>query len=823
MTASRAEALPLGSSDAELRAVSAQRQLNLNLAELRAIINYFSKIGALRDQLGLPAGPSVCEVEIFAQTWSEHCKHKEFNAIIDMKLGAGHGARAWRVDSLFKTYVVRATEIVRDKYQTAGKDWVITAFSDNAGVARYSDRQHLVLKVETHNAPSAIAPQTGATTGVLGCQRDALGTGKGGARLIAGCDVLCFAPPQPGVALLPGQLDPEVVARGVVAGIASAGNLTGVPTVAGAVVYDRRYAAKPLVHCGTVALLPAEYPNGPAWQKQVLPGDRVMVVGGPTGRDGVHGATFSSATLQTGQTDSVVPPGDPAMQRRLIDVMERACQRGLVRGCTDNGAGGLASSVGELALLSGGARIDIQQVPTKDGEVDAWQLLLSESQERMTLAVAPEHVAAVLALASQHQVTAADIGAFDDSGVFAVRAGEQLLAHLDLQFLHFGVPRKHLQAQWLPPILREPDLGPLDLSQTLLQLLASANIASREGVIRRYDHEVQGGSVLKPLMGDAGLAPQDAAVLRPDLDSWQGLAISHGICPKYGDIDPYEMAAGAFDEAVRALVSVGAQLPSLEAPTPWVGCDNFCVPDSVYHPEHNSDGKKKLGQLVRMAEALFDQSVHFDIPMISGKDSMKNDFRAGPARLSVPPTLLVTLVAQLPDVRKVVSSEWKGAGDLIYVIGATYDELGGSELYALFGKLGARVPKVRYKQARAGYTRHNTAHSKGLLQSSHDASDGGLAVCLAESCIGGGLGAEIRLPTAGLSNLAWLFSESHSRLVVSVRPSDAAAFEEVLGTYAVLLGSVTFGPKLRILRGDEAIVDVEVAAMTRSWSMGGLL
>ncbi|MBI5610141.1 MAG: phosphoribosylformylglycinamidine synthase [Deltaproteobacteria bacterium] len=823
MSDSRAEALPLAASDAELLAVSEQRQLNLNLAELRAIVQHFRTLAPQRRELGLPEGATVCELEVFAQTWSEHCKHKEFNAIIDMKLGSGQAAKAWRVDSLLKTYVIRATETIRDKYQRAGKDWVITAFDDNAGVARYSDRQHLVLKVETHNAPSAIEPKTGATTGLLGCQRDALGTGKGGARLIAGMDVLCFAPPQPGVPLLPGQLDPEVVARGVVEGIAAAGNLTGVPTVAGAVVYDRRYAAKPLVHCGTLALLPAEYPSGPGHLKVVRPGDRVVVVGGPTGLDGVHGATFSSAALKTGQSASVVPPGNPALQRRLLDVLERACARGLVLGCTDNGAGGLASSVGELAQLSGGAHIDVRKVPAKPGQISAWQLLLSESQERMTLAVAPEHVAAVLQLASEQRIFAADIGAFDASGVFAVADGGERVAHLDLGFLHGGVPRKHLQAQWLPPIVREPELPPLDLDQTLLQLLASPNIASREGVIRRYDHEVQGGSVLKPLMGELGLAPQDAAVLRPDPDSWQGLAIAHGICPKYGDLDPYEMAAGAFDEAVRALVSVGAQLPSLQHATPWVGCDNFCVPDSVYHPEHNSDGRKKLGALVRMAEALFDQSVYFDVPMISGKDSMKNDFRAGALKLSVPPTLLVTLVAQVPDVRHVLSSEWKAAGDLIYLVGATYDELGGSELYALFGKLGARVPKVRRPQAKTAYLKHNTAHGQGLLQSSHDLSDGGLAVALAECCIGAGLGAQVLLPGDGPSDLAWLFSESHSRLLVSVRPEHAAAFEAVLGDTAALIGSVTFEPRLRVLRRGAVLIDSEVAALTRSWHMGGLL
>lgn len=321
------------------------------------------------------------------------------------------------------------------------------------------------------------------------------------------------------------------------------------------------------------------------------------------------------------------------------------------------------------------------------------------------------------------------------------------------------MPRKHLTAQWFAPKLAEPTPFAFDVSTTLLALLASPMICSRERIIRRYDHEVKGKTIVKPLMGETGTAPQDAAVVRAGFDSWVGMAVASGICPKFGDIDPYAMACGAFDEAVRSLVSVGARLPLLgEAPS-WSACDNFCVPDSVFHATNNPDGREKLGKLVRMTEALFDMSTFFDVPMTSGKDSMKNDFRADGVKISVPPTLLFTMVARMPDVRKAITSEFKAVGDVIFLVGATYDELGASEFYRLHGYLGANAPQVRPADAKRCYLGVMAAQAADLIVSSHDLSDGGLAVALAESCLGGDLGAVIDVSSVGaqLSLAAQLF------------------------------------------------------------------
>lgn len=813
--------IDLSVPDEALLALSRNRGLNLNLPEMRAIAEHYGTEAPDRAAAGLGQGPTECELEVFAQTWSEHCKHKEFNAVIDMSMGMGPRARSWRVDSLFKTYIAGATQKIREKYQAIGQDWMITVFSDNAGVVEF-DQEHLfVLKVETHNSPSALDPVGGAMTGVLGNNRDAFGTGKGGARLLFNTNVLCFAPADWSQPLLPGQLHPKRIADGVVSGIEQAGNKSGVPTVNGAVVFDRRYAGKPLVYCGTGALLPRTYPNGPAWHKDIQPGDCIVVVGGRVGKDGIHGATFSSGELTDAVAGSVVQIGSPMTQKLVSDFLEEACSCGLIAGCTDNGAGGLASSVGELATHTSGADIELAHIPRKYEGLQPWEVLLSEAQERMTLAVRPADLPALRLLAVRRGVEATEIGHFTQSGLFEVRWLGRHIARLSLDFLHHGVPRKHLIAQWMPVARREPELGPVDGTAALVRLLGSPNIASRERVIRQYDHEVKGKTVVKPLMGELGIAPQDAAVVRAHFGGWQGVAVASGLCPKFGDLDPYEMSAGAFDEAVRSLVSVGVPLPMPGERPSWSACDNFCVPDSVFHPELNPDGKKKLGQLVRMCEALYDMSVLFDVPMTSGKDSMKNDFRAGGQKISVPPTVLYTMVARMADVRRAITSEWKAAGDLIYLVGETHNELGGSELYSLYDQLGAHVPKVRAQDAKRRYLALGKAQQAGLVQSSHDCSDGGLAVCLAECCIGSGLGASIFLAADGLSDLAWLFAESHSRLIVSVRRADAEPFEALMDGDAALLGATTLEPLLTVTRAGEHLVVAQVDALTAAWRSGG--
>jgi phosphoribosylformylglycinamidine synthase len=478
--------------------------------------------------------------------------------------------------------------------------------------------------------------------------------------------------------------------------------------------------------------------------------------------------------------------------------------------------------VGELARLSGGAEVHLQNVPLKYPGLAPWEIFLSESQERMTLVVRPEDLEPLRELAARFEVEATDIGVFRASGMLDVRFADQRVAFLDLGFLHDGVPRKHLEAEWGRPQGCDPILSPIsDYGETLLRLMGSLNICSREEVIRRYDHEVKARTVVKPLMGPAGRAPQDAAVLRLGFDSYAGIAVSNGILPRYGDIDPYQMSAGAFDEALRGIIAVGGRLPDPDTGLPfWSVNDNFCVPDSAYHPVTNPDGKVKLGKLVRMCEALYDMSTFFGIPLTSGKDSMKNDLLRDGVKISVPPTVLYSMVSGIEDIRLVTTSEFKRPGDRIYLVGRTHRELGASEFFRLFDEVGASVPRVRRDDASRIYRALSDAHRKRLPASCHDISDGGLAVALAEAAIGSGLGIRADVETTGLDPEGALFSESHSRFVVSVAPRDCAAFERLLGDDCMFLGEVTGSDRLVLLWGIEPLVDLCLTDVADRWSMG---
>jgi len=814
----RVEVVALPTTDDGLAALSQERSLGLSLPEMREIAAYFARdeVRAERAGKGLPPSPTDCELEIFAQTWSEHCKHKELNAIVAID-DQERGERR-ELSSIFKTCVVRPTREVLATLEGRGQGFVLTVFDDNAGVVRVDPDTNLTLKVETHNSPSALDPYGGAITGILGCNRDAIGTGRGGGRLFFNTDVLCFGPPSYQRPLLPGQLHPARVFEGVHAGVRDGGNKSGVPTLNGALVFDDRFAGKPLVFCGSTALVPALAAGEPSHIKDVRPGDRIVTVGGRVGKDGIHGATFSSHELKEGQTRGVVQVGSPFTQKLVADLLEEAAAAGLVVGVNDSGAGGLSSSAGELARTTGGARIDTSRVPLKYPGLLPWEIFVSESQERMTLAVRPEKLETFMALAAARGVEAADIGALDASGRLEVVHGDLRVAYLDLHYLHEGVPRLSLEATVLPPQRSASRAYEGDLGDLLLRVLASPNVASREAVVRAYDHEVKGKTALKPYAGPRGKAPQDAGVMLVAHGRHEGIAVASGIVPRYGDLDPYAMAQSAFDEAVRALVSVGARLPGdAEGPfEPFAGCDNFCVPDSVYHPEKNPDGREKLGKLVRIAEGLADMVRAFEIPMVSGKDSMKNDFRAGGVKISVPPTLLVTMVAKVRDVRRVVSSEWKAAGDLVYLVGETWDELGRSIASELLGDLGGVAPRVRVPETRALYSKMAAAHARGLLVSSHDLSDGGLAVALAEASIGASLGVEVTLEGGPLSAYATLFSESNARFVVSVRRENARAFDELFGDRATRLG-VVGGGALSVAYEGKSLLDLPLAALTAAY------
>ena len=812
-----------GLSDAELVQLSKKNIYALNLEEMRAVRDYFAaaETEAERQATGLPADPTDCELEIIAQTWSEHCKHKEFSAFINYKdLATGEEKQ---VNSLFKTYIKDATSEVDRQLRANGNDWLVKVFSDNAGAVRINPDSLFVWKVETHNSPSAIDPYGGAITGILGNNRDPLATGIGGARLLFNTNVLCFGNPEYDGPLLTGQLHPRRILEGVRKGIEDGGNKSGVPTVNGAIVFDDRYAGKPLVYCGTGAVMPMQFAGLDSWEKKIDAGDRIIMAGGRVGKDGIHGATFSSIELDETAPATAVQIGSPITQKLAMDFLMLAARRGLLKCSTDNGAGGLSSSVGELAGISGGAVVDLEKVPLKYSGLRPWEIFVSESQERFTLVVEPGKIAEITVLGQEMEVELTDIGHFTADGFLDVRFDGEPVARLNMEFLHQGVPRKILEAEWIKPAAAEPEIpAATDYTETLTQLLSSLNICSRESVIRQYDHEVKGRTIVKPLMGATGQAPQDAAVVRFNFESWEGVAVSNGIIPRYGDLDAYDMSAGSFDEAVRQIIAVGGKLPNL---TPgdgifWSVNDNFCVPDSVYDPISNPDGKQKLAKLVRMCEALRDATAAYCIPLTSGKDSMKNDFKADGVKISVPPTVLYSMTAKIEDVRRAITSDFKQADDVVYLLGETHDELGGSEFYALHGQLGANVPKVDFAKAKALYILIGQANDQRLIQSCHDLSDGGLAVALAETTFGYGYGAEIDLPAAGLPVATQLFSESHSRFLATVAPDDVVAFEQLLGKRAIRLGRVTLDGQLTVHHAGQIVISANTATLRAAWTNG---
>ncbi len=812
-SAIRVETIDLNVSDEELLRISREGVLALTLEEMKVVQRFFNdeKYIALRLASGLTAKVTDCELEAIAQTWSEHCKHKIFNAVIDYE---NQGEKTV-IDSLFKSYIQRSTSEIRSRL--GDNDFCLSVFKDNAGVIKLDEDWNLVVKVETHNSPSALDPYGGALTGIVGVNRDPFGTGMG-SKLIFNTDVFCFAPPDYAGSIPPRLLHPRRVFEGVREGVEHGGNKSGIPTVNGAVVFDERYLGKPLVFCGTGGLMPREINGKPGHIKKASPGDRIIMVGGRIGKDGIHGATFSSEELHEGSPVSAVQIGDPITQKRMTDFLLLARDKGLYTSITDNGAGGLSSSVGEMATEAGGAKLWLNRAPLKYQGLQPWEILLSEAQERMTVATSADKVEAFLSLARTMDVEATDLGEFTNDGMFTVYWENQTVALLPLEFLHDGLPKMMLKARWQPPLHAKPEIPiETDLTPVLIKLLSRWNICSKESLIRQYDHEVQAGSVIKPLVGISNDGPGDAAVVRPVLDRHVGVAVGCGIVPRYSDLDTYHMMACAIDEAVRNIVCVGAN------PDRMAGLDNFCWCDPVQSPK-TPDGEYKLAQLVRANQALYDLCNAYGIPCISGKDSMKNDYSIGDTKISIPPTVLFTAVGVVPDVRLCVTPDFKKPGDLIYVLGLTRNETGASEYFAMNGVIGNNVPKVTDPKDSIGmYKAVHRAINEGLLSSAHDLSDGGLAVALAECCFSGGLGAVIS--TSGMAvqdverNDDALFSESPSRIVISVRPSQCGKVEEVFSDFTLSrVGHVTQTPELRIEGLDGVtVICANIFDLKKSW------
>lgn len=743
-------------SDEQLQQLSKTGQLYLSLTEMQTIQNYFRSLD--RD-------PTDIELETVAQTWSEHCSHKTLGGRVHYV----DDTRDIQFQNMLKETIFAATRQLRE--QAGDQDWCVSVFRDNAGVVEFHDQFHACIKVETHNHPSALEPYGGANTGLGGVIRDPMGTGLG-AKPICNTDVFCFAPPDtPYDSLPPGVLHPQVVARGVVSGVRDYGNRMGIPTVNGAVYFDERYLGNPLVYCGNVALIPVGMT-----EKGARPGDLIVAVGGRTGRDGIHGATFSSAEL-TQESESLsggaVQIGNAITEKMVMDVILEARDRGLYTAITDCGAGGFSSAVGEMGAECG-AEVWLDRAPLKYTGLSYTEIWISEAQERMVLSVPPENWQEFQALCAAEGVEASAIGEFKDNHRLLLKYQDEIVGDMAMEFLHDGRPPVIREAIYRVPAVRELALPARDnFNEDLQKILGSLNVCSKEWIIRQYDHEVQSGSVVKPLVGVKSDGPSDAAVVRPILDSQRGLVIACGMNPHFGDLDAYWMAASAIDEAVRNCVAVGAN------PQRIAILDNFCW--------GYTDRPETLGSLVRASLACHDVAIALGTPFVSGKDSLNNEFsyfdsQGQKQTVAIPASLLITAMGQMEDVNRAVTMDLKSPGNLLYLIGMTKDELGGSH-FSLVNKLtGGNVPHVDLPLAVATFAAVHRAINLGLVRSCHDLSEGGLAVAVAEMAFAGEVGAEISLASiarqTGLTDSAkLLFSESNTRFLVEILPSKAAEFE----------------------------------------------
>ncbi len=840
---------------------------------MQAIQNYFRT---------LERDPTDAELETLAQTWSEHCVHKTLKASVEYTFidrrspsrdswsvardpqpeaatpspteprTTDHGPRTIIIDNLIKQTVFKATMDLQ-------KPWTISVFKDNAGVIEFDEDNAVCFKVETHNRPSAIEPYGGAATGIGGCIRDVMGTGLG-AKPFANTDIFCFADPTTPVETLPnGVIHPRRSAQRVVAGVRDYGNRMGIPTVNGAVFFHDRYVGNPLVFCGTAGVMPRKF----AQKGQARPGDHIIVLGGRTGRDGIHGATFSSDVVTTSHADEfshAVQIGNAITEKKTLDVILQARDYGtnsefriqnselppgpLFTAITDCGAGGLSSAIGEMGEKTG-ATVNLHKVPLKYEGLSYAEIWISEAQERMVLAVPPENVQTLLDLCAAEDVEGTDIGIFDGTGKLtlyynpatpnpgieslgsspstespATPTQNTIVAQMDMSFIHDGIPKPTRKAVYTAPTIVEPHL-PMPKSgafaATLHQLLAMPSIASKHWIIRQYDHEVQGGTIIKPLVGASNDGPGDAAVVKPLLSSKKAVVLANGCQPRFGDIDPYQMALNSIDEAIRNTVCVGGN------PERTAILDNFCWP-KCSDPQH-------LGALVRACQACYDGAIAYSTPFISGKDSLSNEFITDKGeRIQIPYTLLISAMSVIDDAAKCITMDAKQSGNQLLLVGLTKRELGGSHYYALHDFIGASVPTVDLNLGPATARAVAGLIDQGLVRSAHDLSEGGLAVALAEMLFAGSLGATIDLAGVPCAEDAdaddvLLFSESPSRYLLEIPPEHFDTVARTLkaangggGIRFGVLGTLHDRPSLKIRSIKSAwLMDEPIDTLKKSW------
>jgi len=801
--ANQVDIIDLNVSDEELTSIgksgiknqdgTSRGPLALDLSYMKAIKKYFTKLGR---------NPTDIELESIAQTWSEHCHHTIFADPIDEIK-----------DGLFDHYIRRATVEIRKK--KGKRDLCTSVFTDNSGAFKF-DKDYIVShKVETHNSPSALDPFGGAITGIVGVNRDAIGFDMG-AKPILNYYGFCFADPNLSSPLFRDKekkqplLSPRRIMDGVVAGVNSGGNCSGIPTPQGFIYFDNHYQGKPLVFVGTMGLLPIKS----SAVKSAKPGDYIVVIGGRVGQDGIHGATFSSEALSSGSPAGAVQIGDPITQKKLSDaIVKEARDLKLYHSITDNGAGGLSCSVAEMAKESNGCLVNLEKVPLKYPGLEPWKVWISESQERMTLAVPKNKWKKFSDLMISRDVEATIIGEFNNSGQCVVKYHKKIIMDVDMKFLHDGLPIRPMKTTPVKNIFKEPAIPKLNnLNEILLSMMQRLNITGFEFISNQYDHEVQANSVIKPLQGK-GKVNGETAVIKPVFDSSCAVAISQGLYPSYSGIDCYQMAAASIDTAVRNLVAAGVDLDKIAL------LDNFCW--------CSSNDPQKLYQLKKAAEACYDFAKVYETPFISGKDSMFNDFKgydekSNPIKISVPPTLLISSIGLIEDVLKTISIDIKFPGDLVYILGESKDELGGSEYFAMHQSIGNNVPQTNASTNKKTYQAFYQVAKKNLISSAISITRGGLGIALAKTSLAGKLGIEVslnNLPGQVSRNDFALFSESQGRLLVTVNPKNKKMFEKIMkGNSFKQIGQVTDNQKF-IIKGldNKVIVNLSLDQVEKSY------
>ena len=805
-------------TDEALQKISDEKNLALNPNDIPVIRKYFLDKNVIkkRKKVGLTL-PTDIEIEYISQARSDHCNHNTFGGLFyyeDLK-------KTVKENNLFEKYIKNPTLELKKK-----KNWVKSVLWDNAGVAKFDEKHNYTITGETHNSPSNMEAYGGAITGIVGVYRDPLGTGLS-SKLVMGSYGYCVGDINYNGDLKP-PLHPRRLLDGIIEGVKDGGNKSGVPTTFGQVIFENGYMGKALVFVIAIGIMPSKIKGELSFNKKTESGDLIIMSGGRVGKDGIHGVTASSETLSKNTPAGHVQIGDPYTQKKMHDFILEARDKGLISFITDNGGGGLSSSVGESSMIAGGSIIAIDKVPLKYDGLNPWEIWISESQERMTIGIKEKNLDEFMHLSKKHSVESTVIGSYTNSGFIHIKYKNETIAYIDIDLLSKKFPQWEFEAKWMSPKSRaliEPVFSvPKNYNKLLCDILSMPNIASKRWISKQYDHEVQGGSVIKPIVGENRDMPSDASVIRPILNSKKGLAFASALLPFYSKIDAYHMTTCTIDEAVRRLISVGGSLKHIG------GIDNFCWPSIQYDEIKNPDGKFKAAQLVRSARALKDAIFEYGIPLLSGKDSMYADGHlfgkyGETQKISALETLQFSAVALIDNIEKCISMDIKDENDLIYIVGLTKDECGGSAYYDFFGYTGLNVPKVDFKTSVKTYKKISSAIQKKVIKSCHGIYYGGLATHLALISMGGNLGIEVDISKVPKEKSLQridkiLFSESVGRFLVTVAPKNKKVFEKILSkTDFAQIGSVKKRGENFLIRDSKkaSIISIPIKSLKNSF------